>query len=53
MSVSRLRYSLAVARQMYEGTLPEGPDQAEAMFVLGLLHDIGYEFCGEQCERRS
>lgn len=53
MSVSRLRHSLAVARQMYEATLPEGQAQAEAMFVLGLLHDIGHEFCGEHMQHAA
>ena len=43
----RYNHIIAVARLMMDETLKKYPDdekKAEDMFVLGLLHDIGYEF---------
>lgn len=43
----RLKHSLAVARKMQEITASRYPESgifSKEMFVLGLLHDIGYEF---------
>ena len=52
ISDERLKHSLEVARLMKE--LAEGAgwnkQKCEEMFVLGLLHDIGYESAEQQCE---
>ena len=53
MTNDRLKHSLSVAKKMKE--IVEGktkmysfnPDEA---FILGMLHDIGYEFCETQEE---
>ncbi len=49
----RIKHSLAVAKKMKE-MAAENPDkypvEPGAAFVLGLLHDVGYEFSGEQKE---
>ena len=51
ITIDRMKHSLAVAKKMKElsSTDPEkymcSPEDA---FVLGLLHDIGYEFSSEQ-----
>ena len=46
ISEDRLRHSLTVARFMYETALQEDKGEmfAREMFVLGYLHDIGFEF---------
>lgn len=48
---NRLYHSLAVARKMKELVLDSNPDDVEfahEMFVLGMIHDIGYEFVEDQ-----
>ena len=43
----RYNHIIAVARLMRDEILKQSPhnkEKAEEMFVLGLLHDIGYEF---------
>lgn len=53
ISVDRMKHSLAVAKKMKEMVAADSkkygclPDDA---FVLGMLHDIGYEFSTEQIE---
>ena len=53
ITIDRIKHSLAVAKKMKEmaaenpNKYPVEPDDA---FVLGLLHDIGYEFASEQKE---
>ena len=49
----RLAHSLAVARKMKsiaESRHPGNAEYAEGLFVLGLMHDIGYEFAEKQEE---
>lgn len=49
---NRLKHSLAVARRCYELTqakeYPE--DYCRQMFLMGYVHDIGYEFCQDRSE---
>jgi hypothetical protein len=51
MTEARLRHSLAVGAKMRSAVVQNGgkysctPDEA---FLLGMLHDIGYAFCGKQ-----
>lgn len=51
ITADRLKHSLAVARKM-KALAAEFPKEylmdPEDAFVLGFLHDIGYEFCDEQ-----
>lgn len=51
ISDDRIRHMLAVAKKM-EQVVSENPNRFDASpedaFVLGLLHDIGYEFVDEQ-----
>lgn len=53
ITVDRIKHSLAVAKKMKE-MAAENPNkypvEPEDAFVLGLLHDIGYEFVSEQKE---
>lgn len=46
----RLKHCIGVARKLYEMSLERGwnIDKAKEMFVLGLVHDIGYEFSTTQ-----
>lgn len=48
----RLKHSIGVARKLYEMSLDRGWDieKAKKMFVLGFVHDIGYEFADTQSE---
>lgn len=46
MNENRLRHSLAVARKMIELN-NEGLDEKN-LFLIGYLHDIGYEFCDDK-----
>ena len=52
ISQDRLKHSIGVARKMYEMSLQRGwnIEQSRKMFVLGFVHDIGYEFSNEQSE---
>ncbi len=52
ISKDRLQHSIGVARKMYEMALQRGwnVEQAKKMFVLGFVHDIGYEFSNVQSE---
>ena len=53
ITVDRIKHSLAVAKKMKEMTAENPnkyPVEPEDAFVLGLLHDIGYEFVSEQKE---
>ncbi len=47
IDLNRLKHSVAVARKMIEiGRLYNLDDQKlQELFVLGMNHDIGYEFC--------
>ena len=55
MDFDRIKHSLAVARKMVEigknNNLKE--EQLEELFVLGLNHDIGYEFTSEITEHNT
>ena len=44
---NRLKHIMAVARLMKDNAEKHGLD-AEEMFTLGLVHDIGYEFGGSE-----
>ena len=46
ISDHKMRHILSVARLMYQLALDDGKaeDYARQMFLLGYLHDIGYEF---------
>lgn len=50
ISSDRLRHCLAVARLMYELAVEKGwqESKCQEMFLLGYIHDIGYEFCENQ-----
>ena len=53
LTKNRMLHSLAVAKTMKEITekrYPEDQELAQEMFILGLLHDIGYEFCEDEGE---
>ena len=56
ITVDRMKHSLAVARKMKDIVMQNpkeydcSPDDA---FVLGMLHDIGYEFVAEQKEHAN
>jgi predicted hydrolase (HD superfamily) len=51
----RARHILGVARKCYDIAKEEFPERgeeyAEMMFLLGYLHDVGYEFDGEEPHR--
>lgn len=56
ITIDRMKHSLAVAKKMKElvSTDPEKyMCSPEGAFVLGLLHDIGYEFSSEQREHAN
>lgn len=55
ISDERLKHSLEVARFMKKSAMDTGwtKQKCEEMFVLGLLHDIGYEFAEQQCDHAS
>lgn len=55
MSDERLKHSLEVARLMKKLSADAGwsVEKCEEMFVLGYLHDIGYEFAEQQCDHAS
>lgn len=44
---NKMNHILAVARLMYQMAIDDGKSEeyAEQMFLLGYLHDLGYEFC--------
>ena len=44
---NKMNHILAVARLMYQMAIDDGKDEeyARQMFLLGYVHDIGYEFC--------
>lgn len=48
----RLKHCIGVARKLYEMSIDRGWDieRAKKMFVLGFVHDIGYEFTDTQSE---
>lgn len=49
----RIRHMLSVARKCYslaKETYNLSEDDARTCFVMGLLHDIGYEFCEKNSE---
>lgn len=48
----RLKHCIGVARKLYGMSLERGWDieRAKKMFVLGFVHDIGYEFADTQSE---
>lgn len=48
ISENKLKHSIGVARNCYNIAISLGlsEDDAKASFVMGLLHDIGYEQCG-------
>ena len=51
ISNDRLKHSIAVARKMRELAIAEPkryPVNPEDAFILGLIHDIGYEFSDDQ-----
>lgn len=56
ITIDRMKHSLAVAKKMKETVLTDSdkygctPDEA---FVLGMLHDIGYEFSSKQQEHAN
>lgn len=52
ISENKLKHSIAVARFMRKAAEDAGwsKQKCEEMFVLGLLHDIGYEFSEQQSE---
>lgn len=53
ITIDRMKHCLAVAAKMKELALHEPqkyPVDPEDAFVLGMLHDIGYEFAQEQRE---
>lgn len=52
ISQERLQHIIGVARKMYEMSLERGwsVERAKKMFVLGFVHDIGYEFSNAQNE---
>ena len=55
ISNERLKHSLEVARLMKKSAEDAGwnKQKCEEMFVLGFLHDIGYEFAEQQCDHAS
>ena len=55
ISKNRLLHSIGVARKMHEMTICQGLgiEKAADMFVLGFVHDIGYEFSKEQGEHAN
>lgn len=55
ISNERLKHSLEVARLMKKSAEDAGwnKQRCEEMFVLGFLHDIGYEFAEQQCDHAS
>ena len=52
ISEDRTKHSLAVARYMAKMAAQKGWNQerCQEMFLLGYIHDIGYEFCEVQSE---
>ncbi len=53
MTTNRMQHSLAVARKMKKTVEDAGnryPCTSEEAFLLGYLHDIGYEFADTQKE---
>ena len=55
ISNERLKHSLEVARLMKETAADKGwsKQKCEEMFILGYLHDVGYEFSEQQCDHAS
>lgn len=55
ISDERLKHSIEVARLMKKMSEDAGwsQEKCEEMFVLGYLHDIGYEFSEQQCDHAS
>ena len=55
ISNERLKHNLEVARLMKKSAEDAGwnKQKCEEMFVLGFLHDIGYEFAEQQCDHAS
>lgn len=56
ITIDRMKHSLAVAAKMKELARQEPekyPVDPEDAFVLGMLHDIGYEFSKEQKEHAA
>lgn len=52
ISNDRLNHSIEVARMMVELSEKAGwsPAKCQEMFLLGYVHDIGYEFAENQCD---
>ena len=55
MDNDRVKHSISVARRMVEigKSYNLSNEELEELFVLGLNHDIGYEFCGGNILKRS
>lgn len=55
ISNERLKHGLEVARLMKKSAEDAGwtTQKCEEMFILGFLHDIGYEFAEQQCDHAS
>ena len=53
VTIDRIKHSLAVAKRMKELSQNDSekyPVLPEEAFILGLLHDVGYEFVDNQME---
>ena len=52
ISANRNKHCLEVARFMYEMAVQKGwsDERCKEMFLLGFVHDIGYEFCENQLD---
>lgn len=52
ISNERLKHSLEVARMMKEMSEEAGwpESKCQEMFLLGYIHDVGYEFVENQCD---
>ena len=56
ITIDRMKHSLAVATKMKQMVVDDSnkyPFDPNDAFVLGLLHDIGYEFTNEQKEHAN
>ena len=55
ISDNRLRHSIGVARKAYQIAKDMGKDEdfCRKMFMLGYIHDIGYEFSKTQSEHSA
>ena len=55
MTDNRLKHSASVAEFMYESATDKGwsTEKCQEMFILGYLHDIGYQFTEVQEEHNT